>query len=145
MIAPASQRLCQTPQPHLGQPPIVALISSSQRLEIGLAKLRPGRNDLHGRKAEHVEQGYEEHAPDTPVEIPKWMDGLKSTVRDGQQFRDDADVWCAGLNMTQPFGEIIAKQAHLNRHFIKRRRMVHSNLHIPIPKSACPIWEERAG
>ena len=44
--------------------------------------------------------------------------------------------------MTEPFGEIVAKQTHVNRHFIKRRRMMVPNLDIPIPKPAGPIREK---
>ena len=68
------------------------MIGRIQRIEIDLAKFRPCRNNLDGGKVQHMNQTHKEDTPDSPIEISKWMDGLKPAIRHSQQFRNRMEI-----------------------------------------------------
>ena len=92
-----------------------------------------------------MHQCNEQHTTDSPVEISKRMNGLKPSISHSQKLHYRPEIRRFRPNLPYTFSEIVAKQPHVNRHFIEGRRLMPADLHIPVTETAGPIREQRPG
>jgi len=103
------QRCFETPQPHLGQQPVILSVGNIQGVEIGLPKLRSFRDNWNAWKTHYMKQRNKKHAANSSVEISKRMNRLKPSVSHSQQFSDRSHIRLFRPDMLQSRGEIIAE------------------------------------
>jgi hypothetical protein len=97
------------------------------------------------RERELVEDGCQENAADSPVEVPERVDPLKPPVHPGKQFSESARVFLSRAHVPQPLGEIVAEQVHQDGNLVGRRGRVCPDLNVDVTVSAGPGGKQRPG
>ena len=92
------------------------------------------------RQGQLVEQRGKKDASNSAVEILEWMNPLEAPVGPGQKFCTIRNRLL--IEMQQPRAQVVAKLAHVDRHFVVRRWGVSTDLDIHIAEAPGPIREQ---
>jgi hypothetical protein len=94
------------------------------------------------RQGKPIQECREQYTTNTAIEVFEGMNPLESPIDPSAQF--SAPFKGRLRLMAEAFGEVVAELAHVDGHFVKRRRVMSSNLHVYISETTGPIGVQMA-
>ena len=139
-MRPLLHRCFKTPQPHLGQQPVIPSVGSTQGFEIFTARGRLGRCSFNMGQGDLIEECRQQYPADATVEILEGMNPLKPPVGPRQELGRAPDGHTR--IMPQAFSQVVAELPYVDRHFVIGRREMGTDLHTHIAEPTGPIRKQ---
>ena len=94
-------------------------------------------------KRQLVEQRREDDPPDPAVEVPEWVNPLKTTIGPGEEIGHHVNPRVTRADMSKAFSEVITERADQHADPEERRRPKRASLDFEVTVSTRPAGEQR--